>query len=1091
MKCGRENLPEHCVECGLHRVAKNWNIPNELDGRPIAGLWDRRPILVVGQGPGYKEDLIGRPFVGDAGEFLRAFTERLEVPVIYDVATRCFPGLSEDGQFETNPSASQVKICSSAYLAATIRKYRPGVIVCLGNIPMDAVLGDQSPGSIAKAGKGILRFPDLPDTVVMVTYHPINHIKQRRDLREEYIKVFQQAEQICLEGIPDDKFSYELVMDPEVALDKISRLNYDTVFFDVEGAQSNNNPDKITFWHKGFSLICASFTFVIAPHNYVTMVVAGEALRRDVLEKALRNKVVGAHNISYDAQATWISTGVDIYAISSGIIDTLHECYLTDQSKFDNGLKSVCQRILRVPPWDGEVWSQVDAENERRTKFNSKLRSLNAERKKQGLPPMEKIPIDADFTVVKMEDLARYNAHDTHKDARLYYEWLVDRPVSEQPTDGARQITLRAMHPLARTERRGLPFRTDRMDALKYANERKIAQLTSLMLKQPEVLDAIRMLREDKGYPKSTTDEDLFNVKSPDFFTCLVKATGAEVPERTKSGRMASDKGIIERLAKISRGGGDVERSRADWIWYYFYCIRQARDMISKFIAQFDRYIVEGRAHTNFKLAKVEVPGRAGGADDTGGGATTGRLACIAKGTLVEIPRDPSVNIVGIPIEDVQVGDLVYSYDDNGHLSLRRVLNAAQTGVRETVILNWEDCDATGRSGSLCLTPEHEVRMFDCSWRRADALAPGERIMSIARDHYGASPRNHAVVSVVPGPVVPVYDLTIEGTKCFIANEIAVHNSSNPQCHNIKKDVTLRSCVGYEDDAEFAFVETDYDRIEPVCLTVLSNCMGWKEAFAQGLDLYKAIAVQIPSLGYSDVSQVSKADRNLIKTHTLAVMYDESPESFASSIGISLQEAKDFYEEFYRAFPETRAWKQDVKRQVVRGEMVTTLFGRKKSFELRYPEKDWSHLVDLESLDLDTLSKIEHDNLKILRQACNFPVQSLASDLTLWKLHDLYDWMDENGLEDSCHPVNTVHDAVWFEMRRDKISYAIPQIIDLMERVEGLPFKFDVPLGVTLKVGTNLGYMIEIGKDRIPDFINDPEKYIAWAQAGHPSAPEK
>ena len=50
-----------CTRCALHR-GRTQAVPGE--GNPISD------VLLVGEGPGAREDATGRPFVGPAGELL-------------------------------------------------------------------------------------------------------------------------------------------------------------------------------------------------------------------------------------------------------------------------------------------------------------------------------------------------------------------------------------------------------------------------------------------------------------------------------------------------------------------------------------------------------------------------------------------------------------------------------------------------------------------------------------------------------------------------------------------------------------------------------------------------------------------------------------------------------------------------------------------------------------------------------------------------------------------------------------------------------------------------------------------------------------
>jgi DNA polymerase I-like protein with 3'-5' exonuclease and polymerase domains len=127
-----------------------------------------------------------------------------------------------------------------------------------------------------------------------------------------------------------------------------------------------------------------------------------------------------------------------------------------------------------------------------------------------------------------------------------------------------------------------------------------------------------------------------------------------------------------------------------------------------------------GRIHANFLQCRVP----------------TGRLACVAEGTLVEVARDQAKNFAGVPIESIKAGDLAYTYDEGGRLSLRRVLWAGKTGRKEVLSVKWRS-GSHKREGVLEVTPDHEVRLASGEYVRADRLEPGDRVMALGRDMTG------------------------------------------------------------------------------------------------------------------------------------------------------------------------------------------------------------------------------------------------------------------------------------------------------------------------------------------------------------------
>jgi DNA polymerase I-like protein with 3'-5' exonuclease and polymerase domains len=127
-----------------------------------------------------------------------------------------------------------------------------------------------------------------------------------------------------------------------------------------------------------------------------------------------------------------------------------------------------------------------------------------------------------------------------------------------------------------------------------------------------------------------------------------------------------------------------------------------------------------GRIHANFLQCRVP----------------TGRLACVAQGTLVEVARDHSKDFAGVPIESVRAGDLAYTYDEHRRLTLRRVQWAGKTGHKEVLGIRWRS-GSHKRKGMLEVTPEHEIRLSSGEYVRAENLKPGDRVLALGRDMSG------------------------------------------------------------------------------------------------------------------------------------------------------------------------------------------------------------------------------------------------------------------------------------------------------------------------------------------------------------------
>jgi len=118
-----ENQVKVCKKCDL------WTKRN----KPVFGEGpSNAKIMLVGLGPGYHENLQGRPFVGPAGKLL----EKLLASV----------GLKREQVYITNvikcylpdnkPTESEIKACSF-YLEKQIELIKPKIIIALGNVAVE------------------------------------------------------------------------------------------------------------------------------------------------------------------------------------------------------------------------------------------------------------------------------------------------------------------------------------------------------------------------------------------------------------------------------------------------------------------------------------------------------------------------------------------------------------------------------------------------------------------------------------------------------------------------------------------------------------------------------------------------------------------------------------------------------------------------------------------------------------------------------------------------------------------------------------------------------------------------------------------
>ncbi|HYG65782.1 MAG TPA: uracil-DNA glycosylase [Thermoanaerobaculia bacterium] len=145
---------EGCTRCrlaeGRHKVVFG-------SGNPNADL------MFIGEGPGAEEDRQGLPFVGAAGELLTRIIQAMEMTrdeVYIANVVKCRPPGNRD------PQPDEVAACRG-YLERQIALVRPRVVVALGRIAAQALLGTDSP-----IGQMRGRWYTIQGVPAMVTYHP-------------------------------------------------------------------------------------------------------------------------------------------------------------------------------------------------------------------------------------------------------------------------------------------------------------------------------------------------------------------------------------------------------------------------------------------------------------------------------------------------------------------------------------------------------------------------------------------------------------------------------------------------------------------------------------------------------------------------------------------------------------------------------------------------------------------------------------------------------------------------------------------------------------------------------------------------------
>ncbi len=157
-----------CRKCQIGSERRN-NVYGE--GDPCARL------MVIGEGPGETEDLLGRPFVGRAGELLDKMLAAIDLPredVYICNTVKCRPTVNDGGKLRNRaPVPAEMANCRP-FLDEQIDIIAPQVILALGAPAAKSFLGNTF--SITRS-RGI--WFEGPNAIALIaTFHPAYILRQ-------------------------------------------------------------------------------------------------------------------------------------------------------------------------------------------------------------------------------------------------------------------------------------------------------------------------------------------------------------------------------------------------------------------------------------------------------------------------------------------------------------------------------------------------------------------------------------------------------------------------------------------------------------------------------------------------------------------------------------------------------------------------------------------------------------------------------------------------------------------------------------------------------------------------------------------------
>lgn len=260
---------------------------------------------------------------------------------------------------------------------------------------------------------------------------------------------------------------------------------------------------------------------------------------------------------------------------------------------------------------------------------------------------------------------------------------------------------------------------------------------------------------------------------------------------------------------------------------------------------------------------------------------------------------------------------------------------------------------------------------------------------------------------------------------------------ADPNMQNIPRSKLIKNL--FVAPKGYKLVQLDYSQAELRVLAYLSQDEHLRKVYRDGEDLHDAMALAMFGPGFT------KEQRVAAKTVNFGIPYGRGPGSMKAKLHMTMAQATKTIQDWFKAAPGAKAFVDNMRRSPYQqGEPFTTVFGRQR------------HYI----ITMDNRNHIENE-------AVNFPISSVASDLTMISVCTIHDKLIEEGID--ARIVNTVHDSIIIECIDE--PEALSRVVEIgTSTMANMPKKFltnpvlDFPFVADAEIGQSWGDLEDADK---------------------------
>ena len=257
-------------------------------------------------------------------------------------------------------------------------------------------------------------------------------------------------------------------------------------------------------------------------------------------------------------------------------------------------------------------------------------------------------------------------------------------------------------------------------------------------------------------------------------------------------------------------------------------------------------------------------------------------------------------------------------------------------------------------------------------------------------------------------------------------------------------------------------LEADYSQLETIGLALVSGDAQLHDEIREGVDFHCVTASIIHGVEYDYIKRkVAAGDshwkkiRQESKAPRFALQYGAGAQGIAKQSSLSVEQAREYIDAYYKRYPDVKAWQESVAEEVEKNKKPCLLTERADGTKIFGYKSYYTSMTGRRYVFTHT----DDDRGFSPTQMKNFPVQGISTgDIVPMMLGYVYKKFFETNWHRDALLINTVHDSIIVDVNSESTAVVLGKAMEYwMERVpellqEHFGIETDLPFNVDVSI---------------------------------------